>query len=142
MAESPRPPLVSKRRTARQGEILGQRSAVTAFDDADIDAQLEELTDEAARIRSGVVAPEPFTFTLTGHEEQRIDIRIGNTLDELSHPGMVGGSDVPLVLWTWFVGIGHAPEMKEIPRCHVITHPSFAGEVHINSARSAPAQEL
>ena len=26
--------------------------------------------------------------------------------------------------WTWFVGFGHAPEMKEIPRCHVHTHPS------------------
>jgi hypothetical protein len=54
----------------------------TAFDDDAVDAELDELVDEAARIRSGVVAPEPFTFTLTGFEEQQIDIRIENTLDE------------------------------------------------------------
>lgn len=54
----------------------------TAFDDDTVDAQLDELLVEAASIRSGVVAPDPFTFTLTGREEQRIDIRIENTLDE------------------------------------------------------------
>ena len=54
----------------------------TAFGDEAVDAQLGELVDEAARIRGGVVAPDPFTFTLTGREEQRIDIRIENTLDE------------------------------------------------------------
>jgi hypothetical protein len=42
------------------------------------------------------------------------------------NPGIGDCSDVPWVWWTWFVGVGHAPEMKEIPRCHVHTHPSFA----------------
>ena len=54
----------------------------TAFSDETVGAQLDELSDEARRLRSGVVAPEPFTFTLTGREEQPINISVANTLDE------------------------------------------------------------
>lgn len=54
----------------------------TAFSDADVNAQLDELVADAARIRNGVVPPEPFTFTLTGREEQRINLGVGNTLAE------------------------------------------------------------
>ena len=53
----------------------------TAFDDATVDAELDELVAEADALRNGVVAPEPFTFTLTGRSGD-IDIRIGNELDE------------------------------------------------------------
>lgn len=53
----------------------------TAFDEESVDAELEQLVAEAQAIRAGVVAPEPFTFTLTGREGS-IDIRIGNELDE------------------------------------------------------------
>jgi len=54
----------------------------TAFDDDAVNAELDGLVDEAARIRGAVVAPDPITFTLTGREEQQIEIRIGNELDE------------------------------------------------------------
>ena len=53
----------------------------TAFDEEMVDAELDELLIEAQTLRDGVVAPEPFTFTLTGREGA-IDIRVGNELDE------------------------------------------------------------
>ena len=53
----------------------------TAFDEESVDAELDELVAEAQAIRAGVIAPEPFTFTLTGREGS-IDIRVGNELDE------------------------------------------------------------
>ncbi|MGA9278959.1 hypothetical protein [Ilumatobacter sp.] len=53
----------------------------TAFDDATVDAELDALLADAQKIRDGVVAPEPFTFTLTGREGE-IDIRVGNELSE------------------------------------------------------------
>ncbi len=53
----------------------------TAFDDETVEAQLDELLAEGQRLRDGVVAPEPFTFTLTGRTGD-IDIRVGNDLDE------------------------------------------------------------
>ena len=53
----------------------------TAFDEETVDAELDELLAEAQTLRDGVVAPEPFTFTLTGREGD-IDIRVGNDLDE------------------------------------------------------------
>ena len=53
----------------------------TAFDDAAVEAELQELLDEADRLRGGVSGPEPFTFTLTGREGD-IDIRVTNELDE------------------------------------------------------------
>ncbi len=54
----------------------------TAFGDDAVDAELDELVAEAARIRGAVTPPDPFTFTLTGRDEQQIEIRIGNQLDE------------------------------------------------------------
>ncbi len=54
----------------------------TAFGDAAVQMQLDVLVTEAAALRNSVVAPEPFTFTLTGREAQQIDVRVGNTLDE------------------------------------------------------------
>ena len=54
----------------------------TAFGDDAVFAQLDDLSAQAARIRSGVVPPDPFTFTLTGRDEQLIGINIENTLDE------------------------------------------------------------
>lgn len=54
----------------------------TSFGDAAAAAQLDALVAEAAGLRSGVVAPDPFTFTLTGREEQAIKVRVENTLDE------------------------------------------------------------
>ena len=53
----------------------------TAFDDDTVNAELDELVAEADALRGGVVAPEPFTFTLTGRSGD-IDIRVGNDLDE------------------------------------------------------------
>lgn len=53
----------------------------TAFADDRVDAELDRLLAEAQVIRDGVVAPEPFTFTLTGREGN-INIRIGNELSE------------------------------------------------------------
>jgi hypothetical protein len=53
----------------------------TAFDDETVNAELDELLSGAEAIRRGVVAPEPFTFTLTGRNGD-IDIRVGNRLDE------------------------------------------------------------
>ncbi len=53
----------------------------TAFDDDTVNAELDELVAEADTLRDGVVAPEPFTFTLTGRSGD-IDIRVGNDLDE------------------------------------------------------------
>ncbi|MFK8023036.1 MAG: hypothetical protein AB8G26_03645 [Ilumatobacter sp.] len=52
----------------------------TSFDDEVVDGQLDELLDEAAELRSGVIPPEPRTFTLTG--DASIVIPIGNSLDE------------------------------------------------------------
>jgi hypothetical protein len=40
-------------------------------------------------------------------------------------------SDVPPVLWGWVVGIGHAPEMKEMSICHVVTRRSCVVELLI-----------
>jgi len=34
--------------------------------------------------------------------------------------------DVPPLLWSRVVGIGHAPEMKETPRCLAHMHPNYA----------------
>jgi hypothetical protein len=53
----------------------------TAFDDDMVNAELAELESEAGVLLAGVIAPEPFTFTLTGRSGD-IDIRIGNRLDE------------------------------------------------------------
>ena len=53
----------------------------TAYDDATVAARLDELVSEAATIRNGVRAPEPFTFTLTGSSGD-ITIPVGNRLDE------------------------------------------------------------
>ena len=44
----------------------------------------------------------------------------------VKRPGIGDCFDVPPVLWTEFVGIGHAPETEENPKCHVRTHPSYA----------------
>lgn len=53
----------------------------TAFDDDTVDAELDDLIDEVRAIRDGVVAPDPFTFTLTGREGE-INVRVGNELEE------------------------------------------------------------
>lgn len=53
----------------------------TAFDETEVNAALDELLAEADVLRSAVVAPDPFTFTLTGREGD-IKVRIGNDLDE------------------------------------------------------------
>ncbi|MCH9836128.1 hypothetical protein K0U83_10730 [bacterium] len=53
----------------------------TAYDDETVAAELDGLLAEAQTLRDGVVAPEPFTFTLTGRNGD-IGVRIGNKLDE------------------------------------------------------------
>jgi hypothetical protein len=53
----------------------------TAFDDNEVQSVLDGLTDEANAVTSAVVPPKPFTFTLTGREDD-IEIRIRNTLAE------------------------------------------------------------
>jgi hypothetical protein len=53
----------------------------TAFDDSAVDDVLEQLRAEAKSITSAVIPPQPFTFTLTGREDD-IDVRIENTSSE------------------------------------------------------------
>lgn len=53
----------------------------TAYSDADVLAATAEMQAEAARLRSSVVLPEPFTFTLTGRTGT-IEVRLTNTADE------------------------------------------------------------
>ena len=52
----------------------------TSFSDTVVNEELDGLLAEAGVLFSGVVRPEPFTFTLTG--DGSINIRIGNTLDD------------------------------------------------------------
>lgn len=52
----------------------------TAFNDAQVNEELDALLAEADVLFSAVIRPDPFTFTLTG--DGSIDIRIGNALDE------------------------------------------------------------
>ena len=52
----------------------------TAFTDDDVADVLSGLEDQAEVVTSSIIPPEPFTFTLTGREDD-IDIRIENTLD-------------------------------------------------------------
>jgi hypothetical protein len=52
----------------------------TAFADDTVNAELDDLLAEADELFSAVVAPEPFTFTLTG--DASIRVSIGNTSSE------------------------------------------------------------
>ncbi|MFT4656317.1 MAG: hypothetical protein ACJAXA_000157 [Candidatus Aldehydirespiratoraceae bacterium] len=77
----------------------------TAFSDTEVEAALRQLLAEADALRAGVVAPDPFTFTLTGREGD-IKVRIGNDLDEplnvivrLSSPRLAfPAGDIPVTL--------------------------------------------
>lgn len=53
----------------------------TGYSEADVQATIDRLTAEAERLKSSVVPPEPFTFTLTGRSGD-IDLRLGNTSAE------------------------------------------------------------
>lgn len=53
----------------------------TAYDDAEVSEAIDAILAEADVIRSGVIPPEPISFTLTGNEGT-IDLNIGNRLDE------------------------------------------------------------
>jgi hypothetical protein len=53
----------------------------TAYEDQQVDAAIDGIVAEADAIRSGIVPPEPISFTLTGNDGE-IDLRIGNTRDE------------------------------------------------------------
>ncbi len=53
----------------------------TAYSDADVLAATAAMQAEAQVLRSAVVLPEPFTFTLTGRTGT-IELRLGNTSDE------------------------------------------------------------
>ncbi len=53
----------------------------TAVDEADAAAVLDELDNEVAAIRAGVIAPEPFTFTMTGRSDT-VRIRLRNVSSE------------------------------------------------------------
>ncbi|MFT6290062.1 MAG: hypothetical protein ACJAR2_000648 [Ilumatobacter sp.] len=91
----------------RQSEWARQLDSFvsTAFSDTEVDAALRQLLAEADALRAGVVAPDPFTFTLTGREGD-IKVRIGNDLDEplnvivrLSSPRLAFPSgDIPVTL--------------------------------------------
>jgi hypothetical protein len=53
----------------------------TAYSDADVLAATAAMQAEAEALRSAVVLPDPFTFTLTGRTGE-IELRLGNTADE------------------------------------------------------------
>ncbi len=67
-------------RTADWFEAL-DRLVSTSVDDSAANAQIDEVLEEASRIRTAVVLPDPFTFTLTGNADA-ITIRLGNTSNE------------------------------------------------------------
>ena len=54
------------------------RLVSTSVNDSAANARIDGLLDEARRIRTAVVLPDPFTFTLTGNVDE-ITIRVRNT---------------------------------------------------------------
>ncbi len=89
----------------RLAEWRGQLDAFvsTAFTDAQVDEAIEPLVDEADRLRTSVVPPDSFTFTLTSREGV-IPMTIGNTGDEpltvvveLSSPRLLFPDGSPVV---------------------------------------------
>ncbi len=68
---------------ARTTVWIDQLDALLANDvtDAESTALIDQLLAESAEIRTGIVPPVPFTFTLTGRSDS-IPIRIGNTSSE------------------------------------------------------------
>lgn len=53
----------------------------TALDDETVDAQLRTINDELEAVRTSVVAPDPFTFTLTGRTSV-LRLTLRNNADE------------------------------------------------------------
>ena len=53
----------------------------TSIDDSAANTQIDAVLDEANRIRTAVILPDPFTFTLTGKTD-KITIRLRNTSNE------------------------------------------------------------
>ena len=67
-------------RTAHWIDAL-DRLVSTSVDNSTANTEIDTVLDEAGRIRTAVVLPDPFTFTLTGNTDE-ITIRLRNTSDD------------------------------------------------------------